>query len=222
MNRLQQSMNKFNTDKNSKCHDYGRQYYEIFKKFENKNIKILELGVYKGESLKVYPDFFGSDCTVIGVDIDVNCKNYENINHNIFVEILDLSKPESYSFLKTKYDSFDLIIDDASHKFNDMVFSFENLFQFLNEDGVYIVEDTCVWNDQAYNNTENNILNYFFEYTKFLNKYKVDINNDSQYISADPFKQNIKTANFFEYSIDQITFGCSFIAINKKTRYHWI
>ena len=41
--------------------------------------------------------------------------------------VLDLSKPESYSFLKTKYGSFDLIIDDASHKFNDMVFSFDSI-----------------------------------------------------------------------------------------------
>jgi len=31
-----------------------------------------------------------------------------------------------------------------------------------------------------------------------------------------------KTENVFEYSIDKIEYGCSYIAIYKKNRTHWI
>ena len=38
----------------------------------------------------------------------------------------------------------------------------------------------------------------------------------------DPFKIQKKTENVFEYSIDKIEYGCSYIAIHKKIRRHWI
>ena len=38
----------------------------------------------------------------------------------------------------------------------------------------------------------------------------------------DPFKIQKKAANIFEASIDLITYGCSFVAINKKIRQHWL
>ena len=39
---------------------------------------------------------------------------------------------------------------------------------------------------------------------------------------VDPFKIQKQTNNVFEYSIDKIEFGCSYIAITKKVRTHWI
>jgi len=37
-----------------------------------------------------------------------------------------------------------------------------------------------------------------------------------------PFKIKKKKDNVFEYSIDKIEYGCSYIAIHKKNRNHWI
>ena len=39
---------------------------------------------------------------------------------------------------------------------------------------------------------------------------------------VDPFKISKKTDNIFEYSIDKIEFGVSYIAIHKKIRKNWI
>jgi len=86
----------------------------------------------------------------------------------------------------------------------------------LNDDGLYIVEDTICYKLQNYidPNYENH-LQYFFKYTKFLNECRHDW-------CIDPFKIVKETDNVFEYSIDKIEYGCSYIAISKKIRKHWI
>ena len=53
--------------------------------------------------------------------------------------------------MNLKYGPFDIIIDDGSHRNDDMVISFETLFPVLKCGGMYVVEDLhcCYWYDEG-------------------------------------------------------------------------
>jgi hypothetical protein len=88
---------------------------------------------------------------------------------------------------------------------------------------VYIVEDTiCYKSLHHIDHKYDNHLEYFFKYTPFLNQWRFDSTTGIKDHCVDPFKIEKKTSNIFEYSIDKIEYGCSYIAIHKKLRKHWI
>ena len=80
--------------------------------------------------------------------------------------------------------SFDIILDDGSHSNKDVINSFELLFPLLNDNGLYIVEDTICYksNSHIFQNYENH-LQYFFKYTQYLNQWRWDSTKGSLYRS---------------------------------------
>ena len=223
METLDVIFNKYDTDKNTKFHNYTRQYNTLFKEFRDKPIKYLEIGVFNGGSIKAFKEAFKNSRCIVGLDIDNRCKNYEDVTNNIFIEIGDATNIDFIKSITEKYGSFDVILDDGSHTNKDVIKSFELLFPLLNDNGLYIVEDTICYKSPPYidQNYENH-LQYFFNYVKYLNQWRFDSTDGIKDVCIDPFKINKKTKNVFEYSIDKIEYGCSYIAISKKVRTHWI
>lgn len=224
-NELSNSFNKFNTDKNQNFHNYSRQYEKLLKDYKNKKVNILEIGVANGESILSWKDYFTNYKNVVGIDINPNCKKYEDLKNNIHIEISNV-RDIDVNYLYNKYNKFDIIIDDGSHHIDDVIITFEKLFPILKENGIYIVEDTCVINDVYLSSNFYNInhLNYFFLYTQKLNIWrKLDISGHVKDNCVDPFKVvNISVYNHLQCMVDKIEFGCSYIAISKRTRYHWL
>jgi SAM-dependent methyltransferase len=214
---------KYDTDKNIYFHNYTRQYNSLLHEFREKPIKYLEIGVYNGGSIKAFRDIFKKSQCILGLDIDDRCKKYEDIENNVFVEIGDATDSNFIQQITTKYGSFDIILDDGSHTNKDVIEVFELLFPLLNDNGLYIVEDTICYklNQYLVKNYENH-LQYFFKYTHYLNQCRYDSTEGIKDHCVDPFKIQKKTENIFEYSIDKIEYGCSYIAIHKKIRTHWI
>jgi hypothetical protein len=223
MDSLTNIFNKHNSDKNSSFHNYCRQYENLFKDFRYKPISFLEIGVLQGESLKIWREVFSNATKIVGIDINPDCKKYENPEMSIFVEIGDASNPEFITYLNDKYGPFDIIIDDGSHTNKDVIHSFESLFPKLNDDGLYLVEDTiCYKSPNHIDSSYPNHLDYFSYYTAYLNQWRLDSTTGIKDHCVDPFKINKKAINPFEAGIDMITFGVSFIAIHKKIRHHWL
>ena len=215
--------NKYNTDKNSYFHNYSRQYEKLLYDFRKNKLKYLEIGVFMGGSIKAMRESFKNAEMLLGVDINNECKKYEDKNMNIFIEIGNATDNDFIQKITEKYGTFDIILDDGSHVNRDVIKSFELLFPLLNDNGIYIIEDTICYksNDHIDSNYENH-LEYFFKYTKFLNQWRFDSHEGIKDVCIDPFKIIKKTDNVFEYSIDKIEYGCSYIAIYKKIRKHWI
>ena len=71
------------------------------------------------------------------------CKNHEDIDNNIFVEIGSQDDPDFLKYVIDKFGPFDMILDDGSHMNSHIIFSFLNLIDSLKSEGVYIVEDSC-------------------------------------------------------------------------------
>jgi len=223
MQTLDSIFSKYSTDKGPGFHNYSRQYEGLLAPLRERPVRILEIGVYKGESLLAWRDAFPNAQCVVGVDITASCKSYENINKSIFVEVLDASLPSSINVLKQKYGQFDLILDDGSHINEHVIKSFEGLFPLLTEQGIYVVEDTICYKSPRYlNSAYPNHIDYFTQYIPYLNQWRFDSHTGTKDHCVDPFKIQKKTSNIFERTIDKIEFGCSYIAIFKKTRYNWI
>jgi len=222
-NTLENIFNKYNSDKNKQFHNYSRQYENLLLNYRDKTINILEIGVYCGESLKIWRESFLNAEKIVGIDINIESKQYENIDKNIFVEIGNATNLNFIIQLINTYGKFDIILDDGSHTNTDVIKTFELLFPLLNDNGLYIVEDTiCYKSDEHLNPNYPNHLDYFFQYTKFLNQWRYDSDKGIKDHCVDPFKIQKKTNNVFEYSIDKIEYGCSYIGIYKKIRTHWI
>jgi SAM-dependent methyltransferase len=218
-NSLEYIFYKYDTDKNIFLHNYTRQYEELLKPYKNQEIKLLEIGVGKGGSLKAFNEYFKNSKCIIGLDINETMVSGDKIS----VETGDVNDNVVIYNLFDKYRNFDIILDDGSHLNSDVINTFEKLFPLLNDGGVYIVEDTiCYKYNCCLVESYPNHLEYFFKYIPFLNQWRVDDCETKRNHCVDPFKISKKTDNIFEYSIDKIEFGVSYIAIHKKIRKNWI
>ena len=135
---LSQSFNDLNSSDIYKWHHYLEIYQEFFAPFRGKPLKILEIGILNGGSLRLWRDYFGSQCEVYGVDINPIAKQYEA--SGIKIRIGDQSDSFFLESLVKEIGPFDIVIDDGAHT-NFMVrSSFFSLYK--NTRHLYIVEDT--------------------------------------------------------------------------------
>lgn len=212
------------TDKGPTFHDYGRQYDQLFHSRRYLPIRVLEIGVARGDSLRAWREVFPNAEVIVGLDCDDRCAVHTCPDRKIFVEIGNATDPNSLRVLRERYASFDLIIDDGCHLNETVIRTFESLFpHLLAEEGLYVVEDTACWKSELY--VASGIphhLEYFWRLTEHLNQWRFDSHTGPKDHCVDPFKIQKKSADKLECGIDRIEFGCSFIAVHKKTRNHWV
>lgn len=224
-NLMQNIFKKYDTDKNIFFHNYPRQYNSILLNKRKCKINLLEIGVFDGESLKAWKEYFINCNKIVGIDINPICKKFQNKLNNIYIEIFNASDKNNISIIKSKYNYFDIIIDDGSHHINDVIETFNNYFPLLNDGGIYIVEDTVCYKQDSFldpNDKTKNHLEYFFRFVNYLNQWRYDSIDNNKDNCVDSFKINKRASNIFEASIDKIEFGVSYIAVHKKIRYHWL
>jgi predicted O-methyltransferase YrrM len=125
------------TDKNSEYHGYADKYDFYFNHLRDKNIKMLEIGILKGSSIRMWDRYF-SNAQINAIDINPDCKKHEKENVKIY--ICDQS---NIDFLNKHFcdSEFDIIIDDGSHIPKHQIASFEFLFKKLKPSGLYVIED---------------------------------------------------------------------------------
>lgn len=124
----------------NKWFHFYRIYERYFSKFRGTDVVFLEIGVDKGGSLQMWSEYFGEKATVIGVDIDEKCKVYEQGNAK--VEIGSQEAPEFWEYIKKKYPRIDILLDDGGHTMNQQIVTFECMFPFISDGGIYMCEDT--------------------------------------------------------------------------------
>lgn len=144
-----------------KWRHYFEYYDRYFNKFRSKQINILEIGVQNGGSAEMWRHYFGTGCTVYGIDIDNRCKQLENEWFRVYIG--DQGDRAFLSNVKSECPKFDIIIDDGGHRSEQMIVSFEELFNQLKYGGIYWVEDLhCNYLNQfgGYIGTEYSFTNY--------------------------------------------------------------
>ena len=133
----------FSADTNvHKWHHYFDIYTRYFERFRERPITMLEIGVFRGGSLRMWKEYFHPDSTIVGIDVDKSCQAHEIADRKVFVRIGSQADPTFLAKVNGEFGPFDIILDDGSHKTHHQIISFGALFRpALKDDGCYMVED---------------------------------------------------------------------------------
>lgn len=119
-------------------------YFDIydrhFARFRGRDIVMLEIGVYHGGSLGMWKSYFGPGAKLIGVDINPRARKFADPQVDIVIG--DQSDRVFLRDLKARYPRIDILLDDGGHAMHHQITTFEELYDAVAEDGVYMVEDT--------------------------------------------------------------------------------
>lgn len=140
----------FLNNANKRLHKWVH-YFDIyerhFARFRGKSPVIIEIGVFGGGSLAMWKEYFGPGSRIIGIDINPECKAHEGEGIEVFIGSQD--DPAIIEAIFAKYPHVDIVLDDGSHMMEHMIRSFELMYDRVNPNGVYMVEDThtCYWKE---------------------------------------------------------------------------
>jgi 23S rRNA U2552 (ribose-2'-O)-methylase RlmE/FtsJ len=121
-----------------KWHHYLPIYESLFNPFVGTPVKVLEIGVLRGGSLKLWREYFGTDAQIFGIDIDPAAKQYEAEGIKIFIG--DQGDKKFLADVLDEVGGFDIVIDDGAHTNHLVMTSLEELYSTTRH--LYIVEDT--------------------------------------------------------------------------------
>ena len=129
----------------NKWHHYIPIYDRYFSRFRGTDFKFLEIGVFKGGSLKLWREFFGPKATIFGIDIDEDCAKFDGDHAQVRIGSQD--DPEFLRSVIEEMGGVDLVLDDGSHHMGHLKTSLETLFPLLSDNGLYALEDlhTAYW-----------------------------------------------------------------------------
>lgn len=136
MKTLDELALQYGTDKNSKFHNYCPIYERFLAPLRDKPVNLLEVGVYRGGSLRMWQQYFQNG-KIRGVDINRKCRN----NTAIPVSIGDAGSPAYLEKVGERYGPFDILIDDGSHIWTHQILFYKVLWQFLRVGGIMAIED---------------------------------------------------------------------------------
>ena len=168
-NQLTNLMNFYGSDKGGENnhHNYTNYYSEIFFYKKNSIKNFLEIGLGTNDqkiisnmgkegiplaSLRAWRDYF-VNANIYGADIDKNILKNEDRIKTYYVDQTD---PESINklFVNIGDIKFDVILDDGLHQYDANICLFENAINYLQKDGIYIIED-------VYYKNQSKFINYF-------------------------------------------------------------
>lgn len=141
---------KCGTDKSSRGHAYCQYYDMFFSPIRNEHNNLLEIGIDKGDSIKMWQEYF-QHSRIYGIDIR---GDYDYLlDHRTSTHIVDQSNRGALIIFASQFPDghFNIIIDDGSHQSADMILSFETLFPYLASGGYYIIEDLLCDYDSRWN-----------------------------------------------------------------------
>lgn len=135
MKTLTEIGKSFNTDK-ATHHNFTEFYDLYFNSLRNEYFNILEIGIWKGESLKMWKEYFHNS-TIYALDIN-NLKHLEE--DRIFIEQADQTDVQRMNTVFPNV-KFDIIIDDGGHSMYQQQLTLIAMLHRLKRGGFFILED---------------------------------------------------------------------------------
>lgn len=113
----------------------------------------------------MWKHYFGDNVQIYAIDIDPNCKQFEDESTSILIG--SQSDREFLQHVKKTIPKVDILIDDGGHRMDEQIITFEELYDHVKENGVYLCEDmhTSYWEEYGGGYKKKNS---FVEYTKNL------------------------------------------------------
>ncbi len=183
-----------------KWSNYFEIYENIFKKYINKKVTLVEIGIGNGGSLFMWKKFLGKKANIIGVELNPDAKKLEKYGFKIFIG--DQSDPIFWKSFYKKVKKIDILIDDGGHKNIQQITSFMESYNFIKPNGLIVVEDTHT---------------SYMRKKGFKNPSKYSFVNFCKLIIESIHRRNPmvdKNLNNFSKKIESIFFYDSIISIN--------
>ncbi len=128
-----------------KLADKWRGYFGHYERnlgpFRDSPVSLLEVGIQNGGSIEIWSRYFQNAEILVGCDIDPLCGNLRFADSRIHVVVGDANSPAAQETIHSLCGTYDLIIDDGSHRSSDIIKTFCLYFPKLKEGGVFVVED---------------------------------------------------------------------------------
>lgn len=142
MKTLEEISLGFKSDKGAVYHNYLTIYEKYFSKYRNTLETFLEIGLWEGESLRMWREYFTTG-NLVGVDIlDLS----HIVLKNTTILLGDQSnRVDLENISKVTYPEFDIIIDDGGHMMHQVQITLGTMFKYLKPGGIFVIEDlhTC-------------------------------------------------------------------------------
>jgi hypothetical protein len=122
-----------------KWQHYFEPYHHHLHKFVGRVVVVVEIGVYSGGSLAMWRHYFGEGIRIHGVDIQAECKVYEDAHTTIHIG--DQADRSFWKRFRESVPTVDVIIDDGGHLPEQQMATMEEMLPHLCPGGVYICED---------------------------------------------------------------------------------
>jgi predicted O-methyltransferase YrrM len=140
-----------------------RHYLPIYQDALTKTERMLEIGVDRGGSLKMWREFL-PEASIVGLDISPKAAQYDAPGDDGHVRIGDQTDTRFLQRVLDEFGPFDTVLDDGGHTCKQMIKSFQYLFPRLAPGGTYIVEDVCANYWMLYRDQRES----FIDFTKWL------------------------------------------------------
>lgn len=197
------------TDKHYEHNFFNLIYNDLFKSLRNNVKKFVEIGVYDGESIRLWRDYF-VNAEIFGLDIkleNVNKKLDNQSKDRLNLIKMDQSNIDDIENFSKQHNDIDIILDDGSHKMYDQQITFAKMFKSLKSGGIFIIEDLhtslevllpekswCGWGDPNKTITLN-MLKEFQKNGKIISDYMSE--NEMNYLN-----ENIESIKIYQSKPD--------------------
>ena len=221
MKKYSDVWNKPRKLKSDKWEHYFDIYDHCLSRFYDKKISFLEIGIQNGGSIEVAQKLFDPKSSLSGLDIDPRCSDISNILKDVKIYIGSQVDEKLLNKIATDHNkNFDVIIDDGSHIQSHMIFTFTRMFQFINDGGIYLIEDTHTNYSPSHQESFFGIglYDYFKGLSERLNLDYMDPASRQRYKIPRNQRDKRDYHNDINHFIFSIEFFDSIIAIRKKQK----
>ena len=141
-------MHGFGTDKGTNptpsliAKNYSYHYAKLLAPIRYRKLKLLEIGVARGASLRTWHAFLPNS-EIYGIDVKESAALQAADRTRVFIG--DQSDPKFLAHVLQEMGGYaDIVIDDGSHKSSDQLLSLNTLFRYVTGIGFYAIEDLHV------------------------------------------------------------------------------
>lgn len=175
---LKELIDSSRTDKDT-THSYLDLYQSLLEKKKETAIKVLEIGIHKGGSIKMWDDFF-INADVYAVDILPKERMWEELLNKESIHLYNSEDAYNSGFVQNEFIDnnfhFDMMLDDGPHTLQSMIQFIKLYLPLLKSDGILIIEDVqqMEWLEVLKENVPENFKKYIYTYDLRKKKDRYD------------------------------------------------
>jgi len=200
MKTLEEISLGYKSDKGAVYHNYLEIYEKYFSKYRDSLENFLEIGLWQGESIRMWRDYFNVG-NLVGVDI-LDLTHIKLKDTTILLGDQSI-RADLEAIIEKSYKEFDIIIDDGGHMMHQQQITLGTMFKYLKSGGIFVVEDLHTSGNPAYTRPGDT------DTLQMLHHY----NSTGELISTcmtqeeiNYLLQNIKTVNVEQGNVSPIAF----------------